>query len=313
MNNNRIIIYIVSLGAAIYALAMMGSVTLMMIPELIITRRILHTTALDSFLDGLMMITAVVFGSVLLWWFACERKSRQQLFIEEDSVKSAVFGKTAKMSIGRLLQIAAFVFAMQMVCMVLLDMLETVLNVWGYTAKQTVAATSDDTASITAILYAVVIGPAAEELVYRGFIMKGLKPCGKTFAIVVSALMFGFMHGDIYQLIFTLVAGVILGYVAMEYSILASYILHVINNGVFSTVLDCVGGVSVYAYNAAVIILTVAGAAVAYRLFANRARVKAYIKDNLPVAGTWRFLLNRYFVAFMAFFIVQTINSVVPL
>ena len=78
------------------------------------------------------------------------------------------------------------------------------------------------------------IGPIAEEIVYRGFVMNILKPYGKHFAIVCSAIIFGIMHANIHQIFFAILVGLVLGYVAMEYSLKWAVALHIFNNCIFS-------------------------------------------------------------------------------
>ena len=85
-------------------------------------------------------------------------------------------------------------------------------------------------------LYALV-GPVAEEVVFRGFIMDRLLPYGKGFAIVLSAVLFGVMHGNFLQGLFAFGgrAGIWLccGGIFSEMVCL----IHVINNMVFSDLL----------------------------------------------------------------------------
>ena len=70
-----------------------------------------------------------------------------------------------------------------------------------------------------------------EEFLFRGTILSTLMPYGKSTAVVVSALCFGLMHGNLYQFLYTTVAGLILGavYVATD-SIWPSTIIHMLNN-----------------------------------------------------------------------------------
>lgn len=97
--------------------------------------------------------------------------------------------------------------------------------------------TSDPSTSAIMLFYAFLFGPLAEEVVFRGVIMNGLRPYGKIFAIVTSALLFGFMHGSLVQGLFGFLTGLVLGYVAMEYGLVWSLVLHIFNNGVYSGLL----------------------------------------------------------------------------
>lgn len=64
--------------------------------------------------------------------------------------------------------------------------------------------------------------------------MRKLEKYGSFFAILFSSLLFGIMHGNLAQIFFAAAAGLIFGYLAMEYSIVWSIFLHILNNLVFS-------------------------------------------------------------------------------
>ena len=77
-----------------------------------------------------------------------------------------------------------------------------------------------------------------EEFLFRGLICARLLPYGKTVAVVGSAVLFGLMHGNLGQLFYTTVAGVMLGWCFVETrSIWPGVIAHMLNNlmGVLSS------------------------------------------------------------------------------
>ncbi len=83
-----------------------------------------------------------------------------------------------------------------------------------------------------AILNTVLIAPVLEEMIFRGVILESVRSrWGKIWAIVVSALLFGVVHGVPQQAINAAMVGVILGaiYIATD-SLLAVIVLHAINN-----------------------------------------------------------------------------------
>ncbi|MBE6575994.1 MAG: CPBP family intramembrane metalloprotease [Ruminococcaceae bacterium] len=70
-----------------------------------------------------------------------------------------------------------------------------------------------------------------EEFLFRGLICARLMPYGKTAAIVGSAVLFGLMHGNLGQLFYTTVAGIMLGWCFVETrSIWPGVIAHMLNN-----------------------------------------------------------------------------------
>lgn len=78
----------------------------------------------------------------------------------------------------------------------------------------------------------IALVPAfCEEFLFRGLILSNLMPYGKGLAIVISSLLFGLMHGNFYQFLYTTVAGVILGLIYVRTgSIWCSVLMHMINN-----------------------------------------------------------------------------------
>ena len=91
------------------------------------------------------------------------------------------------------------------------------------------------------ILYVVAIAvtPAfAEEFAFRGILMGSLRKYGNSFAIIVSAVMFGAMHGNIIQIPFAFILGLIFAYIDCKAnSIIPSIIIHFINN-LYSVIMD---------------------------------------------------------------------------
>lgn len=86
------------------------------------------------------------------------------------------------------------------------------------------------TDSLSMFLYAGILAPISEEILFRGLILRSFQPYGKKFAILASAFLFGIYHGNFIQSPFAFAVGLVLGYVAVEYSMLWSILLHAINN-----------------------------------------------------------------------------------
>ena len=82
-----------------------------------------------------------------------------------------------------------------------------------------------------------VVPALIEELAFRGIIMQPLRRYGDWFAIVCSALVFGFMHCNLVQIPFAFIAGVVIGYaVIITESIWTGIIIHFLTNGFSVTV-----------------------------------------------------------------------------
>lgn len=98
------------------------------------------------------------------------------------------------------------------------------------------------------ILYAIAVAltPAfAEEFAFRGILMGTLKKYGNSFAIITSAVMFGAMHGNIIQIPFAFILGLVFAYVDCKAnSIIPSIIIHFLNN-FYSVMMDIVQSQSI--------------------------------------------------------------------
>ena len=70
-----------------------------------------------------------------------------------------------------------------------------------------------------------------EELLFRGTALTALRPFGKTTAVLGSAVLFALMHGSATQLLYTMVAGVVLALATMECnSLWIAVLIHLFNN-----------------------------------------------------------------------------------
>ncbi len=84
--------------------------------------------------------------------------------------------------------------------------------------------------SLTVARIAVMAG-VVEELSLRGFVMGNLRRYGDSFAIIISSFVFAFMHGNLIQTPFALVAGFGLGYFSVKTgSLWTGVIIHILNN-----------------------------------------------------------------------------------
>jgi membrane protease YdiL (CAAX protease family) len=77
------------------------------------------------------------------------------------------------------------------------------------------------------ILMICVFAPLLEEFIFRGLILQSLRKFGDVFAIVISAMLFGLMHGNLLQAPFAFIAALAFGYFVIKLnSIWVSVIAH---------------------------------------------------------------------------------------
>lgn len=78
-----------------------------------------------------------------------------------------------------------------------------------------------------------VMPALAEEFAMRGIVLGSMRKFGDGFAIIVSSLIFGFMHASVYQIPFAFLDGILLGYIVIKTSsIWPAVIIHFLNNAI---------------------------------------------------------------------------------
>lgn len=144
--------------------------------------------------------------------------------------KEQIWARGKPMEAGKFFEILCVFLGMQFLSQISLGLLEVVLNAFDLTILEGVEALSVSTDTLSMFLYAGILAPITEELLFRGLIQRSMMPYGRNFAIFVSALTFGLFHGNLVQSPFAFLVGLVLGYVAAEYSIAWAMLLHMINN-----------------------------------------------------------------------------------
>ncbi len=152
------------------------------------------------------------------------------LFFRKAGTHKQLFSKDKAMTPARFCGIACVFFGCQLVFTGVYELLEGGLNLIGFTAESSMEMATSGSMTASMFIYAVIVAPIVEELVYRGFVMRNLTKYSKTLAIIVSAIFFGVMHANIPQTAFAIAVGLVLGYVASEYSLIWSIVLHFANN-----------------------------------------------------------------------------------
>ncbi len=217
------------------------------------------------------------------------------------------------MTVKAFLQILCVFMMGQMIFSWFDAVLELILNQFGYTAADAVASATSGSYTWPMLIYAGLIAPVYEEFLYRGFVMQNLEKYSKVYAIIVSSVFFGFMHGNIVQIPFAFVVGLVLGYTAMEYSIWASMFLHFVNNFVFGDLLSRIleflpEAAAARAEYYILFALFFAGLAV---LIKRRSYVREYLHNNRIKPGQWKALFTSIpFWVFIVYFSIEAVLSI---
>jgi membrane protease YdiL (CAAX protease family) len=83
------------------------------------------------------------------------------------------------------------------------------------------------------LIMSAVLPALLEEVAFRGFVLQSVRKLGDPAAIVISALLFGAMHENIWQIPFATMVGLILGWIVVKTeNIWIAVIIHFLNNTV---------------------------------------------------------------------------------
>lgn len=127
-----------------------------------------------------------------------------------------------------------FLLGAQFVTMVWAEGVEALVHKAGGSLTGEREAASGINGTTTMVFYTLVIAPIAEEVIFRGYVLKGLQKYGNSVAIFTSALLFALYHANVVQMVFAFLMGLLLGYVAAEYSVHLAILLHMVNNAIVS-------------------------------------------------------------------------------
>ena len=223
---------------------------------------------------GYFLSSGIGLGILLLW------KKRAYW-------KQEIWAKGKPMTFGSFLGLLCIFMSGQLLYQLIMTVAEIVLNLFGLSVLQGMQAVAMDTGNFGMFLYGGILAPVTEEILFRGLIQRTLMPWGKRFAILGSAFVFGIFHGNLLQTPYAFVVGLVLGYVACEYSIGWAMVLHMVNNMVLGDTLtrltsglpEMAGALVIWA------ILLLCGIGALVTLIVRRRDVKRYCREN-PINRT---------------------------
>ena len=169
--------------------------------------------------NGWMYIVSIAIGLLVVLFWKGKGYWRNEVFV-----------KNNPMTVGSFFSLLCVFLSAQFFFQMFSLALEWLLNQIGFSAMSAVEMASTTGSTFSMYIYICFLGPIAEELLFRGIVLRTLRPWGKQAAILISALVFGLFHGNVVQIPFAFAVGVVLGYVAVEHSILWAIVLHIINN-----------------------------------------------------------------------------------
>lgn len=196
--------------------------------------------------------------------------------------KESVLACHGRMSVGVFAVLACLCMAAQLVNSLWIAGLELVMNQFDRSVTQILESVSGQSDTFSMFLYASILAPLSEELIFRGYILQSLRPYGKKFAVVLSAFLFGIFHGNLLQTPYAFLMGLVLGYVTVEYHIGWAVALHVFNNLVLADLLTRLTGGLPEQVSEAVSLVLLGGATLAAGvvLILKRKSIGEYIRSD---------------------------------
>ena len=180
-------------------------------------------TMLDSVLNNILVNPYISIIPVMIGFIPVA------LFIKNKMNINSILIENRRISSRKILMYFILLLGVNSLCGLFSVGMESVLNMIRYTMKDSIDM-MQNLNKPSMFIYVCIIGPIIEELTYRGMVLKYLKKFDKGFAVISSGILFGFMHGNFEQIFMAVGVGIFLGYLAEEYSVKLTIILHILNN-----------------------------------------------------------------------------------
>ncbi|WP_276830041.1 type II CAAX prenyl endopeptidase Rce1 family protein, partial [Bifidobacterium coryneforme] len=149
------------------------------------------------------------------------------------------------------------------------------------------------------MLYALLILPLTEEIIFRGVIMNGLRRFGRVFAIITSAFLCAFMQMQPVQAIWAFLIGLVLGALSMEYGLVWAIGAHILASVGYSGLIPrWLSNAPVQVRWAVAVVLAlivVAGLVILVRKFSS---LRAYAREYRAPKGVYASWRQSWFVIF---------------
>lgn len=124
-----------------------------------------------------------------------------------------------------------------MVANIVTTYLKMYMSEWGIPIPEFPSLMENTWISYGLNLFTIAVMPALlEEMVFRGYILQTLRRYGDGFAVLISAFWFGLMHGNVLQVPFAFLVGLVMSwlYVATD-NIWIPILIHFCNNAISVT------------------------------------------------------------------------------
>ena len=188
---------------------------------------LLHFVLIAILIAGSQFFSLEIIGNLLVSQMVILAPALISLLFGKEKIKAGDLG-FCKIKLSTVFLVAVYT----LLCMPLITVVNAVSMLF---VDNTVAMLSSDILAVPfpiALFMISMFGPFSEEFVFRGIIFNSYRKDGNTLgAILLSALVFGFMHMNLNQAGYAFVIGIALAFVMIATgSIWASVIMHFIIN-----------------------------------------------------------------------------------
>lgn len=219
------------------------------------------TTEISKYATEIAAISALVTIPILAWMFLRDRKQEKLLALEMGNVV-----EEKKTALWKYIMVAGICipFAIGANNILILSNLAEISEAYQEASKVLYTPVFP-----VQILCVGIIIPIMEELIFRGMIYKRVRSeSSAKHAIIYSALFFGLYHGNLIQMIYGMLAGLLLAYLYEKYGSLKAPVLgHVLMNIVVCTITELDGFRWMFAQPVRMGVITVLCAAAASGMF----------------------------------------------
>lgn len=176
--------------------------------------------------------------------------------------------------------------------------------------------------NVMLMMFAVALAPAVcEEIAFRGFVMGSLSEFGQGFAVIMTSVFFGMLHGNLSGILFAFSAGLLMGCVRKTSgSLVPSMTVHFLNNAYavcslcFMKMADGDEGLMMYAFFSFIFMLIMVVVFVISMLVLNSKNIGIFTFSSgdcvLTTSENAKVVLTRpLFWVFMAFAGIITVLS----
>ena len=165
---------------------------------------------------GYLILSLVMFGTMICVFLVLNKNKQNQIFKKPTANSTLFYLILAVASFFALYPIVNCFDSLLIKCGIKLGTLTYSLTTKNY---------------FISLLSIVILPAVVEEFIFRGLIFKGLKPYGKTFSIITTALMFAVYHMSLSQTIYPILFGSLLTFVMYkENNLFYCILMHLTNN-----------------------------------------------------------------------------------